>query len=226
LKAGDNEHEPPLELAFASGIIEDAEALARIKMNLVLSSATPKLEAFYNYYESTHGEGLIGACESWVDWYGAVACDKDNLVRLVNEKLENMSNNSSTVYVLCSLLERMLIVMDRPSRPKLLSFDHIYPPLPQSLTRPPLTAILYGTLSSPTFRELHGYLLTLANTTNTQIEYVFRPIRGNTKRQTYGLAGYGVALDLKKMDYLAVDDRNLGTHSWFILASLTLISRR
>jgi hypothetical protein len=51
----------------------------------------------------------IGACESWVDWSRAVACDKDNLVRLVNEKLENISNNSSAMYVLCSLLELILI---------------------------------------------------------------------------------------------------------------------
>jgi len=99
------------------------------------------------------------------------------------------------------------------SRPKLLSFDHIYPPLHQSLTRPPFTAILYGLLSSPNFRDLHTYLLTLANSTDPHVEYVFRPIRGNTVRQDYDLTGYGIALDLKKMDYLALDDRNLGTYS-------------
>jgi Thioredoxin-like domain len=68
-------------LAFASGIIEDREALARIKMNIAFSSATPKLEA---YYESNHGEDSMTACESWVDWYGAAACDPETLASLVN----------------------------------------------------------------------------------------------------------------------------------------------
>ena len=97
--AGDDGHEPPLELALSSGIIEDTEALARIKMSLALSAATPKLEAFYNYYESIHGEGHGANCESWVDWYGEVACDKEVLARLVDDKLKNVSKNSSAMYV-------------------------------------------------------------------------------------------------------------------------------
>jgi hypothetical protein len=44
-----------------------------------------------------------------------------------------------------------------------------------------LNSYFYGLLSSPNFQELHGYLLTLANTTNPQIEYVFRSIRDMTK---------------------------------------------
>jgi len=181
-------------------------------MSLALSAATPKLEAFYNYFESIHGEGLGANCESWVDWYGEVACNKEVLVRLVDEKLENVSKNPSAMYVRCSSSESILIAVNSPSRPKLLSFDHIYPPLHKSPTRPPLTAIFYGVLSSPNFRELHDYLLTLSNSTDPNVEYVFRPIRGNVVRQDYDLTGYGVALDLKKMDYLALDDRNLGTY--------------
>lgn len=92
--------ENSLELATASGILEDTEALARIKMNLALSSATPKLEAFYNYYESNQGEQ--STCESWVDWYGTAVCDPETLARLVDEELE--SNNSSAMYVLSHLV--------------------------------------------------------------------------------------------------------------------------
>lgn len=101
--------------------------------------------------------------------------------------------------------------MTSPSKPKLLSFDHLYPPLHKSLSRPALTAILYGTLSSPNFRDLHSYLLAQANLSTPQLEYVFRPMRSNTIKQDHDLTGYGVALDLKKMDYLALDDRHMGT---------------
>jgi UDP-glucose:glycoprotein glucosyltransferase len=40
------------------------------------------------------------------------------------------------------------------------------------------------------------------------VQYIFRPIppKGAANEKTY-LSGYGVTLDLKKMDYLALDDR-------------------
>jgi len=102
----------------------------------------------------------------------------------------------------------MLIAINSPSRLKLLSFDHIYP----LYIMFSFDSHLYGALSSPKFRDIHDYLLRQANASDPQIEYVFRSIRGKTKRQDYDLTGHGVALDLK-MDYLALDDRNLGTHS-------------
>jgi hypothetical protein len=41
-----------------------------------------------------------------------------------------------------------------------------------------------------------------------RVQYIFRPIplKEPAKEKTY-LSGYGVTLDLKKMDYLALDDR-------------------
>ena len=58
-------------------------------MNLPMHAATPKLEAFYNYYGATEGElGVESkyakgkACGSWVDWYGEVVCDVERLAHL------------------------------------------------------------------------------------------------------------------------------------------------
>jgi UDP-glucose:glycoprotein glucosyltransferase len=103
------------------------------------------------------------------------------------------------------------------TRPQLLTFDHVYPPLARALESPPRTAIFYASLSSPNFRELHSYLLSLAKKPVPQIEYVFRHIppqsRDNTTRNH--LSGYGVTLDLKKTDYLAIDDRNAQTNGIF-----------
>ena len=101
------------------------------------------------------------------------------------------------------------------SRPKLLTFDHIHPPPAQTPSPPPRTAILYASLSSKNFKDLHNYLFSLANSKPTpQIEYVLRyapatRVHEGEPPNAEGnyLSGYGVALDLKKTDYLAVDDR-------------------
>lgn len=111
------------------------------------------------------------------------------------------------------------------SRPKLLPFDHIQPAPETILNRPPHTAVLYGSLASNNFRELHEYLYKASSkrlSSEPHIEYVLRHIPPaelkDTGAETTYLSGYGVALDLKKMDYLALDDRRQGaaTESWRI----------
>jgi UDP-glucose:glycoprotein glucosyltransferase len=96
------------------------------------------------------------------------------------------------------------------SRPKTLTFDHIYPPIFQTLERAAHTAILYGSPTTKNFRDLHSYLFSAASRSNSRVEYVFRHMPVATtqdaKPKSY-LSGYGVTLDLKKMDYLALDDR-------------------
>jgi Thioredoxin-like domain len=99
-------------------------------------------------------------------------------------------------------------------RPKVLTFDHIYPPPTRTLERPPRTAVLYASLASSNFLPLHNYLFLLVNQPASPIEYVFRhipPATRNNSDRNY-LSGYGVSLDLKKMDYLALDDRHSGNH--------------
>ncbi|KAJ7909648.1 glycosyltransferase family 24 protein [Mycena leptocephala] len=96
-------------------------------------------------------------------------------------------------------------------RPKLLAFDHVLPSPARTLDRPSRTAILYASLSSTNFRELHSYLFALADKPSPSIEYIFRHLPETTDPDSRNfLSGYGVSLDLKKMDYLAVDDRNTG----------------
>jgi UDP-glucose:glycoprotein glucosyltransferase len=92
-------------------------------------------------------------------------------------------------------------------RPKLLPFDHIYPPTTLTLKTPPRTAVLYASISSSNFRELHTHILQLSQSENARVQYVFRPIPDNQKTTRTHLSGYGVTLDLKKTDYLAIDDR-------------------
>ena len=79
---------------------------------------------------------------------------------------------------------------------------------------------------------MHDILTSLASGASPRIEYVFRhappPSRlsdgtaANIEQKKTYLSGYGVALDLKKTDYLAVDDRGRRAHAsgecdlWFV----------
>ncbi|KAF7307809.1 hypothetical protein MKEN_01141000 [Mycena kentingensis (nom. inval.)] len=187
-------HQYVLQVAVSNGLLPELGALAAVEMNLGLHAATPKIEAFYQYYASNvHGPD----CGSWVDWYGEQVCDLKKLSHLAGIETIDSSDNFTTSTF---------------SPPKLLPFDHVHPSPARTFDRPPRTAILYGSLDSPNFRDLHTYLYSLADKSSASLEYVFRPIPSGTPTMTRNsLSGYGVALDLKKMDYLALDDRNTGT---------------
>ena len=101
-------------------------------------------------------------------------------------------------------------------KPHKLAFDHIHPTSGQALGSPPRTAILYASFQSTNFRQLHSHLLRLSSGPSPRVQYIFRPIppEGAVGEKGY-LSGYGVTLDLKKMDYLALDDRRSHGRSTF-----------
>ncbi|KAF9077351.1 glycosyltransferase family 24 protein [Rhodocollybia butyracea] len=182
-----------LEVAKNMGLFSESGTLASVEMNLALHAATPKIEAFYEYYiETVDPLARHKECGSWVDWYGTVICDVESLAQLAGiDTIDSPENHS----------------------PKILPFDHIYPPPGSKLDALPRTAILYASITSPNFRELHTYLLRLAKHAEPRVEYVLRhvpPENIDASKRSY-LSGYSVALDLKKMDYLALDDRHITT---------------
>ncbi|KAG1748320.1 glycosyltransferase family 24 protein [Suillus paluster] len=156
---------------------------AAVNVGLALHVASPKLAA-----QHIHESGRAG-CEDWVDWYGNIACNAEELERLV---------------------EISAAASDSESQPKIkhLQTDHT-PPLQPSLDAPRWTAIHYADPMSPEFKSLHGALLSF----NPDVEYVLRWARPIIATDEPYLSGYGVALDLKKMDYLAVDDRKRASTS-------------
>ncbi|KAL0579014.1 killer toxin resistant protein [Marasmius crinis-equi] len=192
-------HQATLALAVSHGFLPDAGALAAVEMNLALHAASPKIQAFYHHYNTTNGEREV-ACESWVDWYDTAVCDVETLAQLARiETIDPTEKPSSK---------------NPYNRPKVLPFDHIYPPPSLGGTIPPRTAILYASLNSPNFRELHEYLYKLAAPKDGSplVEYVLRhaPPKDLAEETAKAyLSGFNVALDLKKMDYLAVDDRHV-----------------
>lgn len=210
-------YQAALQIALDDGILQEAGSLVAVEMNLALHAATPKLEAFYNHYEDHHNHSQGTQCGSWVDWYGEVVCDADRLAQLAGVEATDSTGNFKT-YVLfvgspgCAMLMSLDHSSSSQTRPKILTFDHIFPPPNHIVDRPPKAAILYASLASPNFRELHTYMLKIASKPNPQMEYVFRHIPPTTRSNARSyLSGYGVALDIKKMDYLALDDRHLSS---------------
>jgi UDP-glucose:glycoprotein glucosyltransferase len=100
-------HQAALELAIDNGIIRDKGALTTIQMHLGMHAATPKLEAFYNYYEDNQNDDTTRdlftrgkECGSWVDWYGEVVCDVETLAHLAGvEAIDPPQPSGSLVYV-------------------------------------------------------------------------------------------------------------------------------
>ncbi|KAL1746758.1 glycosyltransferase family 24 protein [Schizophyllum fasciatum] len=182
-------HQAGLEVAASNGLLSEPGALAAVEMNLALHAATPTIEAFHQYYENLN---QWVECGSWVDWYGQVVCDVEDLARLAG--VETLDSNFT-------------------DHTCLLAFDHVHPDPLYELTRPPRTAILYASLSSPNFRELHSYLYAQASRPATHVEYVVRHVPEQQSRRPSSLSGYGVSLDLKKTDYLVLDDRTSQTWS-------------
>ena len=78
-------HRLAVETTSRLGLLPKAGSLAFADINLALHVATPKIEAFYQYYADHHGDKELGeGCESWVDWYGQVVCDVETLEKLAD----------------------------------------------------------------------------------------------------------------------------------------------
>ncbi|EGO03944.1 glycosyltransferase family 24 protein [Serpula lacrymans var. lacrymans S7.3] len=197
-------------LDLASPLL-DGPARASVDALLVLHAASPRIAAFEQHFLArTHEQAVEDAsgetCAAWVDWYGHVVCTVDGLKRAVSS-----------------------ISFEHKPQPRSLPFDHVYPS-PHS-QKP--TAIFYASLTAPNFPALHHALVDL--TQSAGIEYVLRwavsPDPQSTRahdKDALGasLSGYGVSLDLKKMDYLALDDRGRSASTgqgerdrWYVLYS-------
>ena len=74
--------------------------LSSFKTSLAMHEASPKVQAFYQYYDSVVaetelGRGIGGVCESWVEWRGKGFCGVDELKRDMELTL---SSNARSAY--------------------------------------------------------------------------------------------------------------------------------
>ncbi|QRW18757.1 glycosyltransferase family 24 protein [Rhizoctonia solani] len=161
------------------GFLTEPNALSAFEKNMALHSATPKIQAFYQLFGDP---SKAPECQSWIEWSGKQACTSEEADAL----LAGASNGGHT---------------------QIFPFDHVQESTSGGCTS---HAIFYASLSSPNFYDLYSYLRSKSETPGFCYILRYSPpkdtlITGEQSRNI--LSGYGVALDLKKMDYLALDDR-------------------
>jgi UDP-glucose:glycoprotein glucosyltransferase len=86
-----------LDTAVSNRLLVQPGSVASTAMNLALHAATPKIEAFYQYYATSKEEV---ECGSWVDWYGTVVCDVETLAQLAGIDTIDPADSTSDSYVI------------------------------------------------------------------------------------------------------------------------------
>ncbi|WVQ71501.1 hypothetical protein IAR50_001039 [Cryptococcus sp. DSM 104548] len=167
-------------------------SLDTFNLALSLHSSAPRIEAEYNWYESAirGQEATLGVegCEGWVDWRGKGFCAVEDLRRDMELSLEDGSHKAA---------------------PRLVTFpfDHVSS-TPASQESP--QAVIYYAPSSSSASELLEYL-SHHESQYPDFSYIVRyQPSASQEGKALPLAGWGVEMALKNMDYLVVDDRATG----------------
>jgi hypothetical protein len=108
------------------------------------------------------------------------------------------------IYACMHVCAGLMLVLFSPGT--IFPFDHVHS---HSSTSAQVTLVLYGVLGSTITRDWHTSIMTALSAHNGLLRYVFRhvvPADEGTTRPTR-LQGFGVALDLKNMEYKTLDDR-------------------
>ena len=173
-------YEEFLKVLQQDGHISSPEVLSTFQLALSLHAAAPRIEAQFQYY-NTSVEPLLpaaqdAACPVWVHFDGKQYCSPT--------------------------LERAQQDYDGPSNAHDLPFDRaisLHPELPVST--------LYADIDSPLFGQFHQTLSENARSGRASYRIRYRPPVSGT-RKSLAVSGYGVELALKRTDYIVIDDRD------------------
>ena len=169
-----------VEVLVEDGHLNTPEALSSFKFALAIHEAAPRIEAHYQYYNSTVKPLMMAAqdaaCPVWVHFDSQQYCSP---------------------------------TMERPQQPvefagtdDTLPFDRT---LGHSDDLP--ASIIYADITSPMFAEFHQTISKTAKDGQTSYRVRYRPSIEETIPTPLFLNGYGVELALKRTDYIVIDDR-------------------
>ncbi|KAK9368766.1 UDP-glucose:glycoprotein glucosyltransferase-domain-containing protein [Lipomyces kononenkoae] len=156
-----------------------------INMKLTLRTATPFIQAYYQYYNasvSPQFAHLLGGCGSdcWFWYDDQVSCDPGAIFALKTPLTIKAA--------------------------EILPFDREV-----STNKDAPVVILYADITSPKFVAFHGSLLAEAKAGKLRYILRYMPSREESANQfperIRGLTGYGVELAIKRTDYIVIDDR-------------------
>ncbi|KAI9373269.1 UDP-glucose:glycoprotein glucosyltransferase-domain-containing protein [Aspergillus egyptiacus] len=168
-----------LQVVADDGYLSDPESMSSFKLSLAIRSASPRVAAHYQFYNTSVQNSLMAAqdaaCPVWVHSDGKQYCS--------------------------STMERAQQDVDGELDARELPFDRV---LGHSSLPP---AILYADLASPMFRDFHQTLSALAKDGEISYRVRYRPPQHWSPRPLFA-SGYGVELALKRTDYIVIDDRD------------------
>ena len=170
-----------LELLELDGHLKSSDALSSFKFALSIHSTAPRIEAHFQYYNTSVQATLIGAqdgaCPVWTHFNGKQHCSP--ALDRAQQDYAGVPNEGD------------------------LPFDRVLglsPELPVST--------VYADITHPMFGRFHQTLRQTAQSGLTSYRLRYRPSTAPTKPLV--VSGYGVGLNLKRTDYIVIDDRDTG----------------
>ncbi|KAK4548813.1 hypothetical protein LTR36_008586 [Oleoguttula mirabilis] len=159
------------------------EDLSSFDFALSIHSAAPRVEAHYQYYNTSvrpsFGQDEDHGCEDWV--YAAF---------------------SGQGYCSPDMAESSMKAIGKPSGDlHQLAFDRIL-----GDTESGRPSVLYADITSEAFRKFHKTISKTARDGKTSYRLRYRPAKVTTGKPLT-VSGYGVELALKRTDYIVIDDR-------------------
>ncbi|KAL9125567.1 MAG: hypothetical protein Q9217_005248, partial [Psora testacea] len=157
------------------------DALSSFQFALSIHSAAPRIEAHYQYYDTSLEPSLMiaqdASCPVWVHFDGKQYCSP--------------------------ALDRAQQDVGAIRNPEALPFDRILGDLTNSEAA---QSILYADITSPLFAKFHQTISSTARRGDTLYRVRYRPSVSKPKKPL-AVSGYGVELALKRTDYIVIDDR-------------------
>lgn len=174
-------HSAFLQLVQDDGHITSPDALSSLQFALSIHSAAPRIQAHYQYYETSVEPSLMvaqdAACPVWVHFGGKQYCSPT--------------------------LDRAQQDVEHLKGLEILPFDRI---LSEGSGQAGPPSILYADITSPLFNQFHQTVSTTVRNGQTSYRIRYRPA-ASTAGQRLVMNGYGVELALKRTDYIVIDDR-------------------
>jgi UDP-glucose:glycoprotein glucosyltransferase len=170
-----------IDVLQQDGHLSHPESLSSFKFALALHAAAPRVEAHFQYYNSSVLPHLMAAqdaaCPVWVYLDGQQYCSP-----ALDRAQQPMTSSSD--------------MADE------LPFDRV---LGTSSDEP--SSILYADITHPLFGQFHQVVSQTAREGRSTYRLRYRPSRLSASKPLY-VSGYGVELVLKRTDYIVIDDRD------------------
>jgi UDP-glucose:glycoprotein glucosyltransferase len=163
------------------GHITKDDAMSSFRYALSIHSAAPRIEAQYQFYETSVEPSMMvtqeAACPVWVHFDRHQYCSPT--------------------------LDRAQQDIGPIKNPDGLPFDRV---LGHSTRHSESQSILYADITSPVFAQFHQTVSATAKEGSTSYRIRYRPPFQHG-RKPLAVNGYGVELALKRTDYIVIDDR-------------------